>query len=125
MAPVTSDSNKKPSAIKSVVSGGITGAIEAMITYPTEFTKTYMQLYKEWSKKGLRACTNHIYSTAGMTGFYRGLSVLVVFSVPKTGSRFGAYQFARNSLMPEETWGVNSRLRSLLCGLFAGVTEAI
>jgi len=117
--------DKKPSPIKSVISGGITGAIEAAITYPTEFTKTYMQLYKEQSKAGLRACARHVYDTSGVMGFYRGLQVLVVFSVPKTGSRFGAYQFARNSIFPEEAWGADSRIRSLGCGLFAGVTEAI
>jgi len=96
-----------------------------MITYPTEFTKTYMQLYKEWSTKGLRATANHVHSTSGVAGFYRGLSVLVFFSIPKTGSRFGAYQLARNSIFPESSWGTDSRMRSLLCGLFAGCTEAI
>jgi len=116
---------KKRSPLKSVISGGITGAIEAMITYPTEFTKTYMQLYKEWGQKGLVATVKQIYKTSGAIGFYRGLSVLVFFSVPKTGSRFGAYELARNSLFKEEAWGKDSRMRSLLCGLFAGCTEAI
>merc|ERR1740139_1366351 len=40
-------------------------------------------------------------------------------------SRFGAYQLARNSVFPEDTWGKDSRWRSLLCGLFAGCTEAV
>lgn len=118
-------SGDKRNPVKAVISGGITGAIEATITYPTEFTKTYMQLYKEWAQKGLRATINHIYGSHGTMGFYRGLSVLVFFSIPKTGSRFGAYQLARNSVFPEESWGKDSRMRSLLCGLFAGCTEAI
>ncbi len=29
--------------------GGITGGIEICITYPTEYVKTMMQLYKEYS----------------------------------------------------------------------------
>ena len=29
--------------------GGITGGIEICITYPTEYIKTMMQLYKEYS----------------------------------------------------------------------------
>lgn len=29
------------------IAGGITGAIEISITYPTEYTKTVMQLFKE------------------------------------------------------------------------------
>jgi len=123
MAPSTSD--KKQNPLKSVISGGLTGAIEATITYPTEFTKTYMQLYSEWSKAGLRKTIKHIYEGHGVGGFYRGLSVLVTMSIPKTGTRFGAYQYARNSLFPEDTWGKDSRWRSLFCGLTAGVSEAI
>ena len=33
--------------------GGITGAMEISITYPTEYTKTVMQLYPEENKKGM------------------------------------------------------------------------
>lgn len=32
--------------------GGLTGAIEISITFPTEYTKTVMQLYPEMNKKG-------------------------------------------------------------------------
>lgn len=32
--------------------GGVTGAIEISITYPTEFTKTVMQLYPEKNAQG-------------------------------------------------------------------------
>lgn len=35
------------SALMSALIGGITGAIEISITYPTEYTKTVMQLYTE------------------------------------------------------------------------------
>ncbi len=34
------------------IAGGITGAIEISITFPTEYTKTVMQLYPEFNKKG-------------------------------------------------------------------------
>lgn len=117
-------SSEKKSPIKSVISGGITGAFEAAITYPTEFIKTYMQLYKEYSRKGMIATSKHIYNKSGIIGFYRGLSVLAVFSIPKTGSRFGSYQFCRNSVFTEEKYGKDSKIRSALCGLIAGVIEA-
>jgi solute carrier family 25 citrate transporter 1 len=35
-----------------IVTGGITGAIEISITFPTEYTKTVMQLYPELNKQG-------------------------------------------------------------------------
>ena len=46
---------------RSIISGGITGGIEICITYPTEYIKTMMQLYKEYSLKGTRGCIRETY----------------------------------------------------------------
>ena len=75
-----------------------------------------MFAYIQWS----RLFWYFFYQKTHKSGFYRGLQVLVFFSVPKTGSRFGAYQFASNNLFTEK-----SRVNSLLCGLTAGFTEAV
>lgn len=48
--------------------GGITGAIEICITYPTEYVKTMMQLYAKYSKGGVRFCLNETYSKFGILG---------------------------------------------------------
>ena len=114
---LSSTTDLKPNPLKSIISGGIAGAIEATVTYPTEFVKTYMQLYKSYSTLGVRHTISHIYSTHGALGFYRGLSVLVYFSIPKTGSRFGAYQYASNNIFTDQKWGKDSRLKPFLCGL--------
>ena len=47
------------SAFKSLIAGGICGAFEICITMPTELIKTKMQLYPEWSKKGLMPTIKH------------------------------------------------------------------
>ena len=47
-----------------------------------------MQLYKEFSQSGLINTAKHTVHESGVLGLYRGLSVLVFFSVPKTGIRF-------------------------------------
>lgn len=117
---VPTGEKKKQSPLKSVISGGITGAVEATLTYPTEFVKTYMQLYKDMAKNGMIGTARSVYNSHGFGGFYRGCSVLIFFSIPKTGSRFGAYQYATNNLFVGD-----SRVNSLCCGLFAGTTEAI
>ena len=114
----------KKSPAKAIVCGGVAGAIEAAVTYPTEFLKTYMQLYKDWSKKGINPTVKHIYNKWGISGFYRGLSVLVFFSIPKTGTRFGAYELARNNVFKEEHFK-NDSIRNFFCGTFAGALEAI
>ncbi len=47
-----------------------------------------MQLYREFSQAGLINTAKHTINESGVLGLYRGLSVLVFFSVPKTGIRF-------------------------------------
>lgn len=54
-----------------------------------------MQLYKEYSQKGVRYCVSETYRKNGFfgiiiksnVGFYRGLAALLTFSVPKTAVR--------------------------------------
>ncbi|KAJ3076750.1 hypothetical protein HDU98_000630 [Podochytrium sp. JEL0797] len=46
---------KKPTAFQSITAGVIAGAIEATITYPTEFVKTQLQLQGKLSKDQLAA----------------------------------------------------------------------
>ena len=56
---------------KGTLSGGITGGIEACITYPTEYIKTMQQLYPEWAKKGAKAAAKETVSNHGVRGLYR------------------------------------------------------
>ena len=51
--PAPSSPGEKKSLWKASLSGGITGGLEACITYPTEYIKTIQQLYPEFSKKGI------------------------------------------------------------------------
>ena len=73
---------------RGIISGGITGGIEICCTYPTEYVKTMMQLYKEYSQKGTRYCVTETYKNHGVFGFYRGLAALLTFSIPKTAVRY-------------------------------------
>jgi hypothetical protein len=54
MGPPSSQSagDKKISPFLNGLIGGLTGAIEISITYPTEYTKTIMQLYPDMNKQG-------------------------------------------------------------------------
>jgi len=121
MAPIHSD-GKGQNPLKSIISGGITGGIEISITYPTEYLKTQMQLYKELSQKGLIYCIKQTYKDYGFRGYYRGLPVLLFFSVPKTGVRFGANQFLKNNVFTDYK---TSKFSNFLAGVGAGITEAV
>lgn len=74
--------------------GGITGGIEILITYPTEFVKTQLQLDESSSKSGQARkyegpvdCVKKTIHNRGFFGLYRGLSVLLYGSIPKSAVR--------------------------------------
>jgi solute carrier family 25 citrate transporter 1 len=65
-----------------------------MITYPTEFVKTQLQLDESSSKGGQARkytgpvdCVKKTVQTKGFFGLYRGLSVLLYGSIPKSAVR--------------------------------------
>jgi solute carrier family 25 citrate transporter 1 len=112
------------STIKGIIAGGITGGIEICITYPTEYIKTQLQLDEKKGKyKGIFDCAKQTIKEKGVGGLYRGLSVLVYGSIPKSAVRFGAFEQFKQQLVDEK--GNLAPSSRLLCGLGAGVSEAI
>eukprot|EP00090_Calanus_glacialis_P034995 TRINITY_DN596_c0_g1_i1.p1 TRINITY_DN596_c0_g1~~TRINITY_DN596_c0_g1_i1.p1 ORF type:complete len:320 (-),score=106.00 TRINITY_DN596_c0_g1_i1:210-1169(-) len=110
--------------LKGIIAGGITGGIEICITYPTEYIKTQLQLDEKAGKyKGIGDCAKQTIQQSGVRGLYRGLSVLVYGSIPKSAVRFGAFEQFKKQAVDEK--GNLSPGARLLCGLGAGVSEAI
>ena len=85
-----------------------------------------MQLYKEFSHMGLINTAKHTFNSDGFRGFYKGLSVLVFFSVPKTGIRFYSKSYYEEKLFRVDLRFIQEkgRLSTSVAGLLAGVTEA-
>eukprot|EP01114_Cavostelium_apophysatum_P011189 TRINITY_DN2538_c0_g1_i1.p1 TRINITY_DN2538_c0_g1~~TRINITY_DN2538_c0_g1_i1.p1 ORF type:complete len:306 (-),score=51.65 TRINITY_DN2538_c0_g1_i1:67-984(-) len=111
---------------KATLAGGITGAIEASIMFPTEFVKTQLQLQgknQPQKFKGPIDCAVVTVKEHGPLGLYRGLSSLVVGSAPKVAVRFTAFEKAKQSLKDEN--GKLSAGSNMLAGLFAGASEAV
>jgi len=111
---------------KGIVAGGITGGIEICITFPTEYVKTQLQLDEKAGKKrydGIVDCVKKTVRSNGVSGLYRGLSVLLYGSIPKSAVRFGAFEELKKRNMDAN--GNLSMGNRLLCGLGAGVAEAI
>lgn len=81
--------------LKGIVAGGITGGLEILITYPTEYVKTHLQLDEKGVDKkytGIIDCVKKTVQQRGFFGLYRGLSVLLFGSIPKSACRFVAFQ---------------------------------
>lgn len=118
------------SGLKGIVAGALTGIIEISVTYPTEYIKTQLQLDEKSSQgtvgkkyAGIVDCARQTVKDHGFLGLYRGMTVLLVGTVPKSAIRFGAFEGLR-SWMSNGVEDLSVPKRAL-CGLGAGVTEAI
>jgi solute carrier family 25 citrate transporter 1 len=120
-APMGGGNGKKRHPLKAIVAGGLAGAIEACISYPTEYIKTQLQLFDK--KMSPLQCARETIRNDGVLGLYRGLSSLLFFSVPKVSSRFFAFETLSNLAKGPD--GKMSTLQTLGCGIGAGTCEAI
>jgi solute carrier family 25 citrate transporter 1 len=89
--------------------------------YPTEYVKTQLQLGKAY--RGPLDCAKAIIQDKGFFSLYRGMTTLIVGSIPKAGVRFAAFQ-QLSTLMKDEQ-GKLSAASTMLCGLGAGALEAL
>jgi len=110
------------SPVKSVLAGGIAGGIEICITMPTEYVKTQLQLDSK-KFKGPMDVVRLTIKENGFFGLYRGLSSLLIGSIPKAAVRFLAFEEFKKMLMDKD--GKMTPGKNFLAGLGAGVTEAI
>ncbi|CAG9858049.1 unnamed protein product [Phyllotreta striolata] len=114
------------SGLRGVFVGGITGGVEICITYPTEFVKTQLQLDEKGDRKkykGIIDCVMKTVKERGVLGLYRGLSILIIGSIPKSAVRFGSYETIKGFVKGNNP--TFTPAQSLLCGLGAGVCEAV
>ncbi|KAF0038377.1 hypothetical protein F2P81_008861 [Scophthalmus maximus] len=108
------------------IQSGIAGGIEICITFPTEYVKTQLQLDERANPpryRGIGDCVKLTVQDHGLRGLYRGLSSLLYGSIPKSAVRFGTFDILSNPM--RDATGRLDNTGSLLCGLGAGLTEAI
>lgn len=72
---------------------------------------------------GIVDCITKTVKARGFFGLYRGLSVLIYGSIPKSAVRFGSFETVKKQLVDAD--GKLNPQRRLLAGLCAGVCEAI
>ncbi|XP_058965049.1 tricarboxylate transport protein, mitochondrial [Pocillopora verrucosa] len=111
---------------KAILAGGIAGGLEICCTFPTEYVKTQVQLDERAAKpmyKGPLDCAAKTVKNHGFFGLYRGLSSLLYGSIPKASVRFAMFEFLKNNMVDDK--GKLTQVQTLLCGLGAGVAEAV
>lgn len=79
---------EKNGFIKGALAGAITGALDVLVTYPTDFIKTRIQLDKHNRKYfGTFDCIKKTIRQHGVLGLYRGISILLFANIPKVAAR--------------------------------------
>jgi len=124
---------KKETAVwKNLLAGGMAGATEAAIMYPTEFAKTQLQLSaKAASKEGVASvqytgmidCLKQHITKKGPLSVYSGLSTLIVGAIPKAAIRFGAFEQLRKMLKSPDAKELTT-FQTMMAGCGAGIAES-
>ncbi|KAL1746629.1 mitochondrial carrier domain-containing protein [Schizophyllum fasciatum] len=135
--PTSHTAPKRDKPAHSLFAGATAGAVEAFLTYPTEFVKTRAQLGGPRAaslggppggppgppREAPLAILRSTLRERGARGLYAGCGALVVGNAAKAGVRFLTYDHLKALLADAE--GRVSAPRSLLAGLGAGMAEAV
>ena len=103
-----------------IIAGALAGGAEVLCTYPLEFIKTQLQMSGS-PFTGSLDCARRTVTLHGFKGLYRGLSSNLLFSFPRTATRFYIYESVVH-LPALEAWPPAAR--TLCAGAAAGVVEA-
>lgn len=124
---------------KPILAGALTGGLEAIIMYPTEYVKTHLQLQDKKNPRyhGMIDCYRQTVRENGFLGLYRGVTPLVIGSIPKQASRWGSYECSCSGMLELKRYlfGISSQQRLTkkdltmaeisVCGFIAGSVEAL
>merc|ERR1719421_2292405 len=117
-------SNPSDGPVKTFIRGSLTGFIEAIICYPTEFVKTQLQLQSKTNPEftGMADCAKKTVGKHGPMGLYRGALPLVLGSSGKQAARWTGYMTVLDQMKDEK--GNVTIPKRMFAGACGGVSEA-
>jgi solute carrier family 25 citrate transporter 1 len=117
--------NENDGPICTFTKGGLTGLIEAIICYPTEFVKTQLQLQSKTAPEysGMADCATKTVKKHGPMGLYAGALPLIIGSSGKQAARWTGYETALQRFKDND--GKIPMYGRIAAGACGGVTEAI
>ncbi len=100
----------------SMIAGAITGILESLLTFPMVNVTVQLQLSPLMTTAGVISRT---FSRMGISGFYLGITPVLIAAAPSQALRWGAYETACSCLGCNTTWQV------FVSGLLSGVAVAV
>tara|TARA_B110000971_G_scaffold221834_1_gene270899 strand:+ start:5142 stop:5999 length:858 start_codon:yes stop_codon:yes gene_type:complete len=86
--------NREDVLSNSLIAGGLSGVISQSIMYPGDTIKRHLQINGFGTKKysNLRECIYTIYKNEGVAGFYKGIKLNSIKSIPEIAIKFTIYE---------------------------------
>lgn len=113
------------SVLISFLSGTISGSISKLLTHPMDTIKAKMQVYQDKKFEGIMSIFKKTYSEEGIKGFYKGINISVVGSIPASGLYFGSYEYAKKNLLKGDFFKKHEAVSHLIGGMFAEAISCI
>ncbi|XP_065661368.1 mitochondrial basic amino acids transporter isoform X10 [Hydra vulgaris] len=113
-----------------IAAGGVTGAVQAVVTTPIELAKIKLQLQGRYCKTSLHNTTYKgaiqtilkILEEEGVRGCFRGFTTVLMRDIPATAIYFGSFHYMNAFLIPDGKSVDDLRLHQLfLTGGLSGV----
>ena len=81
-----------------IFAGGIAGTVAQLVMYPGDTVKRHMQIDGINSNQysNLRSCITNIYKRNGIAGFYRGILLNSIKTIPEIIIKFSVYNYVKD-----------------------------
>lgn len=107
-----------------MLSGALAGPASLISIYPSEYLKTQQQLKINQNNNILQIAKN-TFKKQGISGFYKGLSNLLYFNVPRTTIQFTTFEssshFYKNYFPSKTSYLLGGLTAGFMSGLLIGV----
>ena len=99
------------------LAGAGSGAVNSLISCPTELAKIQLQNQRDAALRGPIDCLGRIYRTRGIAGWYRGMGATVLRETPSYGVYFATFEY----LLQQQQHAQVSSLGLMMAGGIGGV----
>jgi hypothetical protein len=111
-----------------VLSSGIAGFIAAsfakIVTHPLDTVKSKLQIQK-MEFQTIRQMVRDTYKSEGVKGFYKGLNITILGTIPASALYFGSYEFAKKYLTSRSKSNEKDFFIHFSSGMFAELIACI
>lgn len=114
---------KKSNTLSTTISGLIAGSLSKFITHPLDTIKSKLQIDKTEFVR-IREIAKLTYMSEGIKGFYKGINITIIGSIPAVGLYFGSYEFMKGLLYRKGIIS-NDFLNHFISGLYAEAVSCI